>query len=67
MVDVGARQIFEEDAGVLQELRFANRVYLDSSDGLLAMLPDLLVQLDPVLVPIVAGLGPYGVPSACPA
>ena len=43
-------------------MRCVNRVHLDSSNGLLAILPVLLVQLVPVLVPIVAGLGPRGFP-----
>ena len=65
MVNVDARQILEEDAD--EHLRCVNRVHLDSSNGLLAILPDLLVQLVPVLVPIVAGLGPHKVPLACAA
>ena len=62
VVDAHPRQILEEDVDVKQEIRLVNRVHPDSSNGLLAMHPDLLVQLLPALVPIVAGLGPHGFP-----
>ena len=56
VVDVDARQILEEDADTQQEIRRVNRAYLDISYGLVA----ILVQLVPILIPIVASLGSHG-------
>ena len=62
VVDVDSRQILGEDTDAQQEIRIVNRFHLDSSNGLLAMILDLRMQLVPVLVPIVAVLGPHGFP-----